>query len=95
MKEVLEKVVININVKLGLDEVKLVVFYNSYMDEVGCEVVGIKLLMLVFVSVDVVKSKFEFVVLMVEFCIKGGSLLFGYYVNNDVKNLSEYVMYVY
>ncbi|MGO2074406.1 M13 family metallopeptidase [Pseudoalteromonas sp. AOP31-A2-14] len=95
MKTVLEKAAANTNVEPGSDEAKLADFYNSYMDETKREALGIKPLQGTLDSVDTIKNKSDLVELMADLRTKGGSVPFGWYVNNDAKNSSENALYVF
>ncbi|WP_394192790.1 M13 family metallopeptidase [Pseudoalteromonas atlantica] len=95
MKAVLENAAANKEVKAGTDEFKLAAFYNSYMNEAKREVLGIQPLTPVLMNIDEVKAKSDLVTLMAQLRIQGGSVPFGWYVNNDAKNSSEYALYAY
>lgn len=95
MKVVLEKAAANKSAEAGSDEAKLAAFYNSYMDEAKREALGITPLQGTFDSVDALTNKSELVALMAELRTKGGSVPFGWYVNNDAKNSSENALYIY
>lgn len=95
MKAVLENAAANKEVKAGTDEFKLAAFYNSYMNEAKREALGIQPLTPVLMNIDEVKAKSDLVTLMAQLRIQGGSVPFGWYVNNDAKNSSEYALYAY
>ncbi|OUS70886.1 peptidase M13 [Pseudoalteromonas sp. A601] len=95
MKAVLEKAAANKNVKPGSDESKLAAFYNSYMNEAQREELGIKPLSPILTNIDAVNAKSDLVSLMAQLRIQGGSVPFGWYVNNDAKNSSENALYAY
>ncbi|TGE85654.1 peptidase M13 [Pseudoalteromonas sp. KS88] len=95
MKAVLEKAAANKSVKAGTDEFKLASFYNSYMNEAKREALGIQPLTPVLKNIDEVKAKSDLVTLMAQLRIQGGSVPFGWYINNDAKNSSEYALYAY
>ncbi|MFY8328722.1 M13 family metallopeptidase [Pseudoalteromonas sp. ZZD1] len=95
MKKVLEKAAANKNVKPGSDESKLAAFYNSYMNEAQREELGIKPLSPILTNIDAVNAKSDLVSLMAQLRIQGGSVPFGWYVNNDAKNSSENALYAY
>lgn len=95
MKAVLEKAAANKSVKAGTDEFKLASFYNSYMNEAKREALGIQPLTPALKNIDEVKAKSDLVTLMAQLRIQGGSVPFGWYVNNDAKNSSEYALYAY
>ena len=95
MKTVLENAAANKGVKAGTDEYKLAAFYNSYMNEAQREALGIQPLLPVLINIDDVEVKSDLVTLMAQLRVQGGSLPFGWYVNNDAKNSSEYALYAY
>ena len=95
MKAVLENAAANKAAQAGTDEFKLAAFYNSYMNEAQREALGIQPLSPVLMNIDDVKVKSDLVTLMAQLRVQGGSVPFGWYVNNDAKNSSEYALYAY
>ncbi|MEM5551040.1 M13-type metalloendopeptidase [Pseudoalteromonas neustonica] len=95
MKTVLEKAAASTTAKPGSDEYKLGAFFKSYMDENAREELNISPLMTQLNTIDAVKNKSDLVTLMAQLRMQGGSAPFGWYVNNDAKNSSEYALYAY
>jgi putative endopeptidase len=95
MKTVLENAVANSAAAAGSDEAKLAAFYQSYMAEEAREELGMLPLKPALASVDAITDKQQLVTLMAQLQLQGGTLPFGWYVNNDAKNSSEYALYAY
>ncbi|MFM9625864.1 M13 family metallopeptidase N-terminal domain-containing protein, partial [Streptomyces turgidiscabies] len=65
------------------------------MNEAQREELGIKPLSPILTNIDAVNAKSDLVSLMAQLRIQGGSVPFGWYVNNDAKNSSENALYAY
>ncbi|CCQ10334.1 putative peptidase M13 family protein [Pseudoalteromonas luteoviolacea B = ATCC 29581] len=95
MKTVLEAAANNLNADPKSDEYKLGAFYKSYMDELARKELGIAPLTPHLTQISEVASKADLPALMAELQMKGVTQPFGWYVNNDEKNSSQYALYVY
>lgn len=94
MKTALENAAENTSAKKGSDEYKIGAFYKSYMDLSKRNELGITPLQPTLDMINNLKSKSDLVGLMAKLQKEGGSLPFGWYVNNDAKNSSEYALYL-
>ncbi len=95
LKKVVEAAAANKTAVSGSDERKLGDFYTSYMNTELVNDLGIKPLTAYLQSIVKVKNHQELVAVMAKIRIAGGSLPFGWYVNNDAKNSSQYAAYIY
>ncbi|MFC3033070.1 M13 family metallopeptidase [Pseudoalteromonas fenneropenaei] len=95
MKTVLETAAQNLGVDHTSDEYKLGAFYLSYMNESARNELGFEPLRGYLAQISAVQNKAELASLMGSLQTKGGSLPFGWYVNNDEKNSSQYALYIY
>ncbi len=95
LKLVVEAAAKNKQAVAGSDEKKLGDFYLSYMDEEKVNALGIKPLSAELTQIANVKNHDELTPLMAELRMKGATTPFGWYVNNDAKNSSEYGVYIY
>ncbi|TMO72311.1 peptidase M13 [Pseudoalteromonas sp. S3785] len=94
MKAALESAAKNSNAKKGSDEYKIGAFYKSYMDKDTRDELGITPLQSSLNTIDSLDSKAELAPLMAKIQQQGASLPFGWFVNNDAKNSSEYALYL-
>ncbi|KDC52165.1 M13 family metallopeptidase [Pseudoalteromonas fuliginea] len=94
MKIALESAAANKAAKKGSDEYKIGAFYKSYMNKNARNELGITPLQPSLDTIDSVKSKADLVGLMAKIQKQGGTLPFGWFVNNDAKNSSEYALYL-
>ncbi|MEM5547251.1 M13 family metallopeptidase [Pseudoalteromonas fuliginea] len=94
MKIALESAAANKAAKKGSDEYKIGAFYKSYMNKDARNELGITPLQPSLDTIDSVKSKADLVGLMAKIQKQGGTLPFGWFVNNDAKNSSEYALYL-
>ncbi|QCU73015.1 M13 family metallopeptidase [Pseudoalteromonas distincta] len=94
MKIALENAAANKAAKKGSDEYKIGAFYKSYMNQSARNELGITPLQPSLDTIDSVKSKADLVGLMAKIQKQGGTLPFGWFVNNDAKNSSEYALYL-
>ncbi|WP_394202869.1 M13 family metallopeptidase [Marinagarivorans algicola] len=95
MKAVLEDAAANTAATAGSDEYKLGAFFKSYMDITTREALGITPLNPFLNTIDAVESKADLAKLMAKIQKQGGDLPFGWYINNDAKNSSQYALYTY
>ncbi|OHU90717.1 MULTISPECIES: M13 family metallopeptidase [Pseudoalteromonas] len=95
LKEILESAKSNAQAAPGSDEHKLGAFYASYIDETAREELGLSPIKTYLSEINAVKDKAELPALMAKVLSQGGNTPFGWYVNNDAKNSTEYALYVY
>ena len=94
MKTALESAANNSSAKKGSDEYKIGAFYKSYMDKDTRDELGITPLQPSLNTIDSLDSKADLAPLMAKIQHQGASLPFGWFVNNDAKNSSEYALYL-
>lgn len=94
MKAALESAAKNSSAKKGSDEYKIGAFYKSYMDKDTRDELGITPLQPSLNTIDSLDSKADLAPLMAKIQQQGASLPFGWFVNNDAKNSSEYALYL-
>jgi len=94
MKTALENAANNSSAKKGSDEYKIGAFYKSYMDKDTRDELGITPLQPSLNTIDSLDSKADLAPLMAKIQQQGASLPFGWFVNNDAKNSSEYALYL-
>ncbi|WNO61724.1 M13 family metallopeptidase [Rheinheimera sp. MMS21-TC3] len=78
----------------GSDEQKLGDFYKSYMNEAKVESLGFTPLQPQLDAVAALKDKAELPALFAKLQRDGISIPFGWFVNNDAKNSSQYAVYI-
>ncbi len=79
----------------GTDEQKVGDFYASFMDEAKLEELGLKPVEPEFARIDALKSTAEIPALMAHYTRIGVSNPFTGYVNQDAKDPSQYIMYLF
>ena len=94
MKTALENAAANKSAEKGSDEYKIGAFYKSYMNKNARNELGVTPLQPSLDSIDSVKSKSDLISLMASIQQQGGTLPFGWFINNDAKNSSEYALYL-
>ncbi len=94
MKTALENAAANKSAEKGSDEYKIGAFYKSYMNKNARNELGITPLQPSLDSIDSIESKSDLVGLMASIQQQGGTLPFGWFINNDAKNSSEYALYL-
>ncbi|UOB73879.1 M13 family metallopeptidase [Pseudoalteromonas sp. APM04] len=94
MKTALENAAANKSAEKGSDEYKIGAFYKSYMNKNARNELGVTPLQPSLDSIDGVKSKSDLISLMASIQQQGGTLPFGWFINNDAKNSSEYALYL-
>lgn len=95
MKEVLEAASAKLTADTNSDEFKLGAFYKSYMNVNARNELGMAPLKPYLTEIAALESKDGLSELMADLQIKGVTMPFGWYVNNDEKNSSQYALYVY
>lgn len=95
VREIIEEVSANKNLKAGSNEQKLGSFYNSFMDEERIETLGLTPLQSHLQVIRALTDKAQLPTIFARFQRDGISIPFGWYVNNDAKNSSEYAVYLY
>ncbi len=78
----------------GSDEQKLGDFYNSYMNEAAIEALGVKPISADLTAIAAIKDATELAAAFGQFQGLGVSIPFGWYVNNDAKNSTQYAVYL-
>ncbi len=79
----------------GSSEQKVGDFYASYMNTDKLEQLGISPLQAQLTNIDKANDHGDIERLMGSLLIDGASMPFGFYVNNDAKNSSQYGVYIY
>lgn len=95
VREIIEEVSAGKNLKAGSNEQKLGSFYNSFMDEERVETLGLTPLQSHLQVIRALTDKTQLPTIFARFQRDGISIPFGWYVNNDAKNSSEYAVYLY
>ncbi len=78
----------------GSDEQKLGDFYNSYMNEAAIEALGVKPISADLTAIAAIKDATELATSFGQLQGMGISIPFGWYVNNDAKNSTQYAVYL-
>lgn len=78
----------------GSDEQKLGDFYNSYMNEAAIEALGVKPISADLTAIAAIKDATELASSFGQLQGMGISIPFGWYVNNDAKNSTQYAVYL-
>lgn len=95
LKKVVEAAAANKTAEAGSEERKLGDFYNSYMNEEKLNQLGLSPLAPYLDKIFALNNSKQLAPLMAEIKLAGGNLPFGWYVNNDAKNSSQYAVYLY
>ncbi|WP_028773330.1 M13 family metallopeptidase [Shewanella waksmanii] len=95
LKTIIEAAAATPNKAPGSSEQKVGDFYASYMDEALVEKLGVTPLNDALSEIALAKDHNDIATLMGSMLISGTSMPFGFYVNNDAKNSSEYAVYIY
>ncbi len=95
VKDIIDEVSARTDLTPGSDEQKLGDFYKSYMDEARVESLGLSPLTPQLDAVKAVKDKAELPALFARLQRDGIAIPFGWYVNNDAKNSSQYGVYLF
>ncbi|WP_215396742.1 M13 family metallopeptidase [Rheinheimera oceanensis] len=94
VKAIIDEVSARADLKAGSDEHKLGSFYNSFMDEATIEKLGLSPLQPQLDAIKAVTDKSQLAALFASLQRDGVAIPFGWYVNNDAKNSSEYAVYL-
>lgn len=95
LRQVLDEVTVKFGLPEDSDEQKLAAFYISYMDEMAREELAISPLRPYLLELNESNDKAALPKMMASILLKGGINPLGWYVNNDAKNSSAYVLYLY
>jgi len=93
VKAIIDEVAARTDLKAGSDEQKLGSFYNSYMDEATIEKLGLTPLQPQLDAIKAVTDKAQLPALFARLQRDGVGIPFGWFVNNDAKNSTEYGVY--
>ncbi|CAM3785792.1 M13 family metallopeptidase [Rheinheimera salexigens] len=94
VRDIINDVSARTDLVAGSDEQKLGDFYKSYMDAAKVESLGLTPLQPQLDLVAGLKNKAELPALFAKLQRDGISIPFGWFVNNDAKNSSQYAVYV-
>ncbi|MFT7192882.1 MAG: putative endopeptidase, partial [Rheinheimera aquimaris] len=95
VKDIIDDVSARTDLVPGSDEQKLGDLFKSYMDEAKVESLGLTPLQPQLDAVKALKDKEGLPALFASLQRDGVSIPFGWYVNNDAKNSSQYGVYLY
>lgn len=94
VKAIIDEVSARTDLKPGSDEQKLGSFYNSFMDEATIEKLGLSPLSPQLDAIKAVTDKTQLPALFARLQRDGVAIPFGWFVNNDAKNSTEYAVYL-
>jgi len=95
LKQIIDDVVSKPNKALGSSEQKVGDFYASYMNTDIIEQLGISPLNEYLSDISAAKNYNDIARLMGTLLVAGVQVPFGFYVNNDAKNSTQYAVYLY
>ncbi|MFQ6372474.1 M13 family metallopeptidase [Shewanella sp. YIC-542] len=95
LKQIIEKAAATPNKVHGSTEQKIGDFYTAYMDTATVEQLGITPLKAQLADIAAASSYGDVAELMGKLLTSGSRIPFGFYVNNDAKNSSQYGVYLY
>ncbi|MCL1093926.1 M13 family metallopeptidase [Shewanella kaireitica] len=95
LKEIIEASAAKPNKVKGSSEQKVGDFYASFMDTKTIETLGISPLKDQLSDIAYASTHNDIATLMGSLLVHGASVPFGFYVNNDAKNSSQYGVYLY
>ena len=95
LKQIVEEAAAKPNKVNGSTEQKIGDFYTAYMDTATVEKLGITPLKAQLHDIAAIASYADVAGLMGKLLTSGSSIPFGFYVNNDAKNSSQYGVYLY
>lgn len=95
LKEIIEASAAKPNKVKGSSEQKVGDFYASFMDTKTIEALGISPLKDQLSDIAYASTHNDIATLMGSLLVHGASVPFGFYVNNDAKNSSQYGVYLY
>ncbi|WP_423187599.1 M13 family metallopeptidase [Alishewanella sp. d11] len=94
VKDIIDEVAARTDLVAGSDEQKLGSFYNSFMDEATIEQKGLTPLAPQLEAIAGLTDKTQLAVLFARLQRDGVAIPFGWFVNNDAKNSTEYAVYL-
>ncbi len=94
VKDIIDEVSARTDLVAGSDEQKLGSFYNSFMDEATIEQKGLTPLAPQLEAIAGLTDKTQLAALFARLQRDGIAIPFGWFVNNDAKNSTEYAVYL-
>tara|TARA_R110002126_G_scaffold75469_28_gene188464 strand:+ start:20827 stop:22896 length:2070 start_codon:yes stop_codon:yes gene_type:complete len=94
VKAIIDEVSARTDLKAGSDEQKLGHFYNSFMDEATIEKLGLNPLQPQLDAISSLENKEQLPELFARLQRDGIAIPFGWFINNDAKNSTEYAVYL-
>lgn len=94
VKAIIDEVSARTDLKEGSDEQKLGNFYNSFMDEATIEKLGVSPLQPQLDAIRSLENKAQLADLFAQLQRDGIAIPFGWFINNDAKNSTEYAVYL-
>ncbi|MBV2129073.1 M13 family metallopeptidase [Arsukibacterium indicum] len=94
VKAIIDEVSARTDLKEGSDEQKLGHFYNSFMDEATIEKLGLSPLQPQLDAISSLENKAQLPDLFAKLQRDGIAIPFGWFINNDAKNSTEYAVYL-
>ncbi|CAM5460174.1 M13 family metallopeptidase [Alishewanella longhuensis] len=94
VKDIIDEVAARTDLVAGSDEQKLGSFYNSFMDEATIEQKGLAPLSAQLEAITALTDKAQLPALLAQLQRDGIAIPFGWFVNNDAKNSTEYAVYL-
>ncbi|MDX1537024.1 M13 family metallopeptidase [Arsukibacterium sp.] len=94
VKAIIDEVSARTDLKEGSDEQKLGHFYNSFMDEATIEKLGLAPLQPQLDAISSLENKAQLPDLFARLQRDGIAIPFGWFINNDAKNSTEYAVYL-
>ncbi|WP_076416743.1 M13 family metallopeptidase [Shewanella sp. UCD-KL12] len=95
LKKIIDETAVTPNKEAGSSAQKVGDFYASYMNTDLVEQLGISPLSEQLADIALAKDHNDIASLMGSLLISGVQIPFGFYVNNDAKNSTEYAVYMY
>ena len=94
VKDIIDQVAAKTDLVAGSDEQKLGSFYNSFMNESVIEELGLSPLAPQLDAIKGLTDKAQLAELFASLQRDGVSIPFGWFINNDAKNSTEYAVYL-
>ncbi|MDP5034858.1 MAG: M13 family metallopeptidase [Alishewanella sp.] len=94
VKDIIDQVAAKTDLVAGSDEQKLGSFYNSFMNESVIEELGLSPLTPQLEAIKGLTDKAQLAELFASLQRDGVSIPFGWFINNDAKNSTEYAVYL-
>lgn len=95
LKEIIDEAAAKTDKVTGSSEQKVGDFYVSYMNTDLIEQLGVTPLKEPLTEIGLAKDHNDVATLMGQLLVSGVQIPFGFYVNNDAKNSSQYAVYLY